>query len=154
MKAFRYISLETLESCTLPLWFFSKRKFCVRAINKKSRSRQTSGFFFDLPFRVVGAEGVEPPTLCHSHALNSPKTNFKNSVVYLLERLRWTSYRRSVIYESKLLSSSLVRLILTKNKLQKNFIYSWRFLRYASYHQSVIYISKLLPSSLACLELP
>ena len=55
---------------------------------------------------------------------------------------------------SKLLSSSLVRLILTKNKLQKNFIYSWRFLRYASYHQSVIYMSKLLPSSLACLELP
>ena len=36
----------------------------VAAINKKSRSRRTSGFCFDLPFRVVGAEGVEPPTLC------------------------------------------------------------------------------------------
>ena len=54
---------------------------------------------------------------------------------------------------SKLPSSSLVRLVLTKNKLQKNLIYSWRFLRYASYHQSVIYESKLLSSSLAYLEL-
>ena len=58
--------------------------------------------------------------LLHSHALNSPKTNFKNSVVYLLERLRWTAYRRSVIYMSKLPSSSLVRLVLTKNKLQNS----------------------------------
>ena len=67
--------------------------------------------------------------------------------------LRWTAYRRSVIYMSKLPSSSLVRLVLTKNKFQKNLIYSWRFLRYASYHQSVIYESKLLSSSLAYLEL-
>ena len=35
-----------------------------RVLSRKSRSRQTSGFCFDLPFRVVGAEGVEPPTLC------------------------------------------------------------------------------------------
>ena len=54
---------ENVHITTLPTLseFF---RIAVPARNKKIPKSSDFRIFFDLPFRVVGAEGVEPPTLC------------------------------------------------------------------------------------------
>ena len=41
-----------------------KREDKVTSQKNKEEADLKVILFFDLPFRVVGAEGVEPPTLC------------------------------------------------------------------------------------------
>ena len=59
------------------------------------------------------------------HSTFSPfqKINFKIFIIFP-KSLRQSSYRRSVIYKSKLLSSSLDFLVLSENKLQNFHIFS------------------------------
>ena len=66
---------------------------------------------------IVEIDGFEPTTLCLQSRCSS-QLSYTPILVSFLRLLRWPSRPRSVIYGSKLPSSSVGRLVLTKNKLR------------------------------------